>query len=123
MEIEEYQPQQGYTVTGVSGSHIEVNGQTVTLPAAVSDAGIHADVPDSPDKLTAAYFQDFWQGREKPELIIVGVGRFTPPHPKLSVELMQDGVALECMNTDAAVRTHLILQSEGRRVWAWFWQD
>jgi len=28
---------------------------------------------------------------------------------------------VECMHTAAAVRTYLLLQSEGRRVWAWLW--
>lgn len=123
MEIEEYQPQQGYTVTGISDSHIEINGQTVALPVALTESGSHTDVPVSPELLTAPYLQQFWQHTEKPELIIIGYGKFAPPSPKLVVELAQLGVGVEVMNTAAAVRTQLVLQSERRRVWAWFWQN
>ncbi|MDP3743216.1 MAG: Mth938-like domain-containing protein [Methylotenera sp.] len=53
----------------------------------------------------------------KPEVVLLGTGkthRFL--HPKLSVALTQQGVAVECMTTAAACRTYNILMSEGRNV-------
>lgn len=52
-----------------------------------------------------------------PEVVILGTGsthRFI--HPKLTKPLMDKGIPVECMTTDAACRTYNILMSEGRLV-------
>ncbi|XXQ68903.1 Mth938-like domain-containing protein [Neisseriaceae bacterium B1] len=54
------------------------------------------------------------------DVIIIGTGdkqRFLPP--QLAAQLSQHGLGLECMATAAACRTIMLLQSEGRKVWAW----
>ena len=53
-------------------------------------------------------------------MILVGTGEkqyFL--HPKIVATPAAQGVGLESMNTASACRTLMILQSEGRRVWAW----
>ena len=44
-----------------------------------------------------------------------------PQDLALADELSACGASLECMATDAACRTYILLASEGRRVWAWLW--
>ena len=39
----------------------------------------------------------------------------------LRVRAAELGIGLECMTTAAACRTYILLQSEGRQVWAWLW--
>lgn len=53
-------------------------------------------------------------------LIIIGTGekqQFIAP--QIKAQLSEKGVGLECMTTAAACRTLMMLQSEGRHVWAW----
>lgn len=53
-------------------------------------------------------------------LILLGTG--STQHfisPQIIVQLSAQGVGLECMNTSAACRTLMLLQAEGRNVWAW----
>lgn len=53
-------------------------------------------------------------------LILIGTGqKHQLLHPKLLVQLNSEGCALESMNTAAACRTFIMLQAEGRAVWAW----
>ena len=52
-----------------------------------------------------------------PEIVLLGTGsslRF--PHPALSQSLVNAGIGLEVMNTQAACRTYNILMAEGRKV-------
>lgn len=54
------------------------------------------------------------------EIVVIGTGakqRFLSP--VLMAKLAQQGVGMECMATAAACRTIMLLQSEGRKVWAW----
>ena len=56
----------------------------------------------------------------EPEVILIGTGeRQQFLHPRIAAAA--SGIGVECMPTAAAVRTYLLLQSEGRRVWAWLW--
>ena len=74
----------------------------------------------SPHDLTLADFQAALNAGA--EILLVGTGSrqlFLPP--KLAAELSACGASLECMATDAACRTYILLASEGRRVWAWLW--
>lgn len=62
--------------------------------------------------------QDFVKLAElKPEVILVGTGsqhRFI--HPRITRNLTDAGISIECMNTAAACRTYNILMAEGRHV-------
>lgn len=53
----------------------------------------------------------------KPEVVLLGTGsthRFL--HPKITQNLTEKGIPIECMTTAAACRTYNILMSEGRNV-------
>jgi uncharacterized protein len=53
----------------------------------------------------------------KPEVILLGTGpqhRFI--HPRLTRNLTEAGISIECMDTAAACRTYNILMAEGRHV-------
>lgn len=71
-----------------------------------------------PENLSMADFQTALNSGA--DLIIIGTGdkqRFLSP--QLVAQLSQHGLGLECMATAAACRTIMLLQSEGRKVWAW----
>jgi uncharacterized protein len=53
----------------------------------------------------------------KPEVVLLGTGeKHLFLHPKITRELTQNNIPLECMTTAAACRTYNILMSEGRNV-------
>ena len=53
----------------------------------------------------------------KPEVVLLGTGQTHQfLHPKITQQLTNNGVAIECMTTAAACRTYNILMSEGRTV-------
>jgi uncharacterized protein len=67
------------------------------------------------EQLTAEHF-DFLLSLQ-PEMVLFGTGatlRF--PHPTLTRSLIESGVGVEVMDTNAACRTYNILTAEGRRV-------
>ncbi|UOP05402.1 Mth938-like domain-containing protein [Conchiformibius kuhniae] len=56
------------------------------------------------------------------EVVLLGTGakqHFLPA--QIIAALAAQGIGIECMNTAAAARTFTLLQSEGRKVWAWLW--
>lgn len=67
------------------------------------------------EQLAAEHF-DFLLSLQ-PEMVLFGTGatlRF--PHPRLTRSLIESGVGVEVMDTNAACRTYNILTAEGRRV-------
>ncbi|WP_425437504.1 MTH938/NDUFAF3 family protein [Neisseria iguanae] len=55
-------------------------------------------------------------------MIIAGTGvKQEFIHPKIIAEAPSRGIGLECMSTASACRTLVLLQGEGRSVWAWLW--
>ena len=53
----------------------------------------------------------------KLEVVLLGTGqKHQFLHPKITQQLTNNGVAIECMTTAAACRTYNILMSEGRAV-------
>ena len=56
------------------------------------------------------------------EMILLGTGKRQHfAAADLRVRAAELGIGLECMTTAAACRTYILLQSEGRQVWAWLW--
>ena len=56
------------------------------------------------------------------EMILLGTGKRQHfAAAELRVRAAELGIGLECMTTAAACRTYILLQSEGRQVWAWLW--
>ncbi|KHD05145.1 hypothetical protein PN36_05560 [Candidatus Thiomargarita nelsonii] len=53
----------------------------------------------------------------RPELVLLGTGqKIRFPTPELLVPLIQEGIGVEVMDTQAACRTYMILMAEGRAV-------
>ena len=109
-----------YLITGYGINkdvqYVEINGQRYTKSLIVV-----------PDQLildwSAASFSDLKQAHFtqildlKPEVILLGTGnQHLFLHPKITQQLTNNGIALECMTTAAACRTYNILMSEGRTV-------
>lgn len=108
-------------ITGFTDDAIHINNQRYTSSIIVMPSKIITDWQSnaSPalsfETLTTDDMEKI--ATLKPEVVLLGTGkthRFL--HPKLSVALSQQGVAVECMTTAAACRTYNILMSEGRKV-------
>ncbi len=108
-------------ITGFTDDSIDINYQCYTSSVIVMPNRIIADwqsitsPPLSFETLTTHDIEKI--AILEPEVVLLGTGkthRFL--HPKLSVALSQQGVAVECMTTAAACRTYNILMSEGRKV-------
>ena len=121
MLIEENTSGDGAAVTAYSPGRIEINGRAYTEAVALKGDKIEKTKQALPSEITA---DDFFQTASDglPEVILVGTGeKQIFLHPKTAAALATKGVGLECMTTAAACRTFMILQSEGRKVWAWLW--
>ncbi|QRN41487.1 MAG: rod shape-determining protein RodA [Neisseriaceae bacterium] len=98
---------------------IIINNMTYTQPIFIRDKHIQI-VNKSFQELT---IDDLLITSEsKPEIIILGTGEkqiFLPG--KLQVELYQNGLRVDTMNTASATHTLNLLIADNRRVWAWLW--
>ena len=105
-----------YAFTGYGDDYVAINGTPYTGNLVLLSRRLIQDwTQASFDDLTAADF-DFLAGLQT-EIMILGTGhkqRF--PHPRLLQGLIQAGIGLEVMNTQAACRTYNILAGEYRRV-------
>lgn len=97
---------------------IVVNGQVYQASILVGKS-VH-ELPENwqPEHLTITDFQAVLE--QGADVILVGTGQQQKfLSPQLAAQLAQYGMGLECMNTAAACRTFMLLQSEGRQVFAW----
>lgn len=108
-----------YSFTGYGDGYVAVNGRQfqgnlVLLPQRLIEDW--TSPPDAPfDGLGREHF-DFLAGLGV-EIMILGTGtRQRFPQPQLLQGLIQAGIGLEVMNTQAACRTYNILVGEGRSV-------
>ncbi|MCS4532903.1 Mth938-like domain-containing protein [Neisseria montereyensis] len=122
MLIEETQPGGQNEINGYAPGQIEINSRAYTEAVVLKDTGIEKPTQTEPAALSAQDFIEAVSEGVPPEVILVGTGeKQVFLHPKIAVALAAKGIGLECMSTAAACRTFMILQSEGRRVWAWLW--
>ena len=103
-------------VTGYGEGWIALNGDKVENSVIISSKGTRLDWPcQHPDELRAEHFEAVCELGV--ELLIFGSGlrlQF-PPAPCMQ-SLIQQGLGIETMDTQAACRTYNILASEGRHV-------
>jgi uncharacterized protein len=109
-------------------SHI--TSQTLTVAQTIYDSNVqisqaHGAQPWLVASMDNISEQDilYWIA-QKPELVVFGSGkahRFLPA--KWIVQLSQNGIGIECMNTGAAARTYNVLLDEGRDVLGAFMID
>ena len=122
MLIEENRGADGFTVTAYGGGALEIGGKIYREPVVLKDGPVGPMDGRKPSDLSAADFFQTASSEEPPEIVLVGTGeRQQFLHPKIAAELAAHGIGLECMNTASACRTLMLLQGEGRRVWAWLW--
>ena len=103
-------------VTGYGEAWIAINGDKVAHSVIISSKGALLDWPcQHPDDLSPAHFQAVCEMGV--ELLIFGSGRrlLSPPANCLQ-GLVQMGLGVETMDTQAACRTYNILAGEGRHV-------
>lgn len=101
---------------------IDINGKRYDETVWLMDNEIIPMVKVAPEAISAEHFQAVLDAAPRPEVVLIGTGKqqiFL--HPRLTATLAQAGIGVEYMNTQAACQTYLVLQSEGRRVWAWLW--
>ena len=122
MLIEENRGADGFTVTAYGGGTLEIGGKIYREPVVLKDGTVGLMDGRKPSDLSAEDFFQTASSEEPPEIVLVGTGeRQQFLHPKIAAELAAHGIGLECMNTASACRTLMLLQGEGRRVWAWLW--
>lgn len=122
MQIEENHPQSSLAITAFNHGSIEINGQSHRLPVYITDESVFPINEASPQMLDAQSFLSQCGHDSAPEIILIGTGpTHIFLHPKIIAQLAAQGIGLETMTTAAACRTFTMLQSEGRRVWAWLW--
>ena len=122
MLIEENRGADGFTVTAYGGGALEIGGEIYREPVVLKDGTVVLMDGRKPSDLSAADFFQTASSEEPPEIVLVGTGEQQQfLHPKIAAELAAHGIGLECMNTASACRTLMLLQGEGRRVWAWLW--
>lgn len=116
MKLHLTQPEDTNLITAYEDNFIEVNKKRYTQHLIVMPEKIVQDWPvDGFTHLSAQHFSDMLE--LKPEVVLLGTGKTHQfIHPKLTVALIEKGIAVECMTTDAACRTYNILMSEGRHV-------
>ena len=122
MLIEENRGADGFTVTAYGNGALEIGGKIYREPVVLKDGTVGPMDGRKPSDLSAADFFQTASSEEPPEIVLVGTGEQQQfLHPKIAAKLAAHGIGLECMNTASACRTLMLLQGEGRRVWAWLW--
>lgn len=122
MLIEENRGADGFTVTAYGDGALEIGGKIYREPVVLKDGTVGPMDGRKPSDLSAADFFQTASSEEPPEIVLVGTGEQQQfLHPKIAAELAAYDIGLECMNTASACRTLMLLQGEGRRVWAWLW--
>ncbi|MDO5639917.1 MAG: Mth938-like domain-containing protein [Neisseria sp.] len=122
MQIEENHHSEEFVLDGYAPGQLEINGNTYTEAVVLRPGSINRPNAASPSELTADMLLETGSAHALPEVVLVGTGEMQQfLHPKIAAALAAKGIGLESMNTAAACRTYTILQSEGRRVWAWLW--
>ena len=103
-------------ITGYGADFVEINRQRYTSSFIVMADKLLLDWQATDFvSLTAAHFVQIIE--LKPEVVLLGTGeKHQFLHPKITQNLTENGIPIECMTTVAACRTYNILMSEGRKV-------
>ena len=104
------------TVTAYGPGFIEINKIRYTHPVIIApERAVERWSASSFDSLAEA---DLAALRDlEPEVLLLGTGnRQRFPHPSLIRPLLEKGIGLESMDSQAACRTYNILMAEGRKV-------
>jgi uncharacterized protein len=103
-------------ITGYGEDFIEINKKRYAqnLIVLANELILNWDAAHFSD-LTVAHFTEIVH--LKPEVVLLGTGlKHQFLHPKITQNLTEKNIPIECMTTAAACRTYNILMSEGRNV-------
>jgi len=105
----------GNNIQSWSDRGIVINDRLISGSVLVSPDTVQAWPPRSVEQLDPGHFADI--AALEPLIVILGTGReLVFPPSRLLVGLQQQGIGVEVMANDAAVRTFNVLLSEDRRV-------
>lgn len=122
MQFQENSPAGGAAWSADGKSRLKNGGTVYETPVCLIGGRVFPVSESRPEDLSAETFEKLFAEHGAPEVVLVGTGakqRFL--HPRLNAALAAHGAGIEYMSTAAACRTLLMLQSEGREVWAWLW--
>lgn len=107
-----------YAVPTYHETHFQVDDTVFRQTICVHSQQITALSLQNWQDLTLADFQAAIDAGA--DLILIGTGKQQKfMDLAMMAQLSAKGVGVECMNSAAACRTLLLLQGEGRNVWAW----
>ena len=115
MKLIHHTPDTPYAISGHGPGFVLLNGTRREHSLVVCiDRVLEAWAPDF-EHLEEGHFAQLLE--LDPELVLLGTGVvFRFPPPALTRPLVEAGIGLEVMDTQAACRTYAVLASEGRRV-------
>ena len=119
MKFQEMGSAGGVPVDSYDDGGVEIAQVRHAFPLLLADKAVASDKASwqdfSADDVQAAFDAGA-------EMILLGTGKRQHfAAAELRVRAAELGIGLECMTTAAACRTYILLQSEGRQVWAWLW--
>ncbi|MDE2344566.1 MAG: Mth938-like domain-containing protein [Betaproteobacteria bacterium] len=115
MKLIRHAPDTRYAITGHGPGFVLVNDERVETSLVVSGERILREWATDFASLAEIHFEQLLSF--EPELVLLGTGAvFRFPHPPLTRPLVEAGIGLEVMDTQAACRTYAVLASEGRHV-------
>jgi uncharacterized protein len=115
MKLINHIPDFAYALTGHGPGFVLLNKERIETSVVVSPTQVLSTWAPHFEALTEEDFARLLAF--KPELVLLGTGStFRFPRPALTRPLVDAGIGLEVMDTQAACRTYSVLASEGRRV-------
>ena len=122
MQFQEHSQTGGWEVETDGEGRLKINGRVFESAVCLVGGACRPAAERTPQDLAPASVAALLEEGDRPEVVIVGTGakqQFL--HPRLNAALAAHGIGIEYMSTAAACRTLMMLQSEGREVWAWLW--
>lgn len=119
MNIEEM-PIETLRINSFDENGLDIGGTVYHHAVILGGGKVSKPIEQMPQDLTVDSFRVAYEAGV--EVVLIGTGeKQVFLHPKIMADLASRGIGLESMNTAAACRTWMMLQSEGRSVWAWLW--
>ena len=115
MKLIRHAPDTLYALNGHGPGFVLLNDEKVERSLVVSSGRVLREWAADFESLAEIHFEQLLSF--DPELVLLGTGSlFRFPSPALTRPLIEAGIGLEVMDTQAACRTYAVLASEGRHV-------
>lgn len=117
MDITPLIPKGKQVITGYGNGQFKISGQVYTTPILVfPDRTVVWDIKPNA-AISLENLNVVMEEEGEIDLLLIGCGRSQQAlPPKIRAGLKEVGIALDIMDTGAAVRTYNVLLTEGRRV-------